>query len=342
MQTLFTGIQPTNDLTIGNYISLKNFLKEQDNSKFIFSVVNLHAITVPKDPKTLREMVKRLFALYVVAGVDIDKSILFVQSDVPEHCELSWLLTCNSYMGELNRMTQFKDKVQRLSGQEGAPREVDENGVGGISIPTGLYMYPVLMAADILLYDTDYVPVGIDQKQHVELARNIAERFNNKFGDTFVVPKPLIAKVEDGAKILALDDPVRKMSKSDPNKLAKISMNYTPKEIKASISKAVTDSEGTIRYAPEEKPGISNLMVIYSKFSGLSVPEIEKKFAGVGYGVFKKELTEIITDDLMSVQTRVGDLVASGDLPQMMEKGKNAAREIASKVLKRAQDAMGI
>ncbi len=331
MKTFFTGIQPTNDLTIGNYLSLKNFLKQQDSFHPIFCVVNLHAITLPQDPKTLREKVERLFALYLAAGVDTEKSTLFVQSDVPEHTELSWLLTCNSYMGELNRMTQFKDKISNLKGGD------------NVSIPAGLYMYPVLMAADILLYDTDVVPVGADQKQHVELARNIAERFNNKYGKTFVVPEPLIAKVEEGAKILSLDDPEhKKMSKSNPNKLSKIGVNYTPAEVKASISKAVTDSEGTIRYAPEEKAGVSNLMVIHSKFSGLTIPEIEKKYSGLGYGVFKKDIIELVSDELTAVQSKVEDILASGELPELMKQGAEAAREKASAVVKRTKNAMGL
>ncbi|MDO4754561.1 MAG: tryptophan--tRNA ligase [Bacillota bacterium] len=330
MKTLFTGIQPTNDLTVGNYLSLKNFLKKQDDLKSLFCVVNLHAITLNHDPQTLREKVDRLFALYMAAGVDIEKSILFVQSDVPEHTELSWLLTCNSYMGELNRMTQFKDKTAKI------------NKGDQVSIPTGIYMYPILMAADILLYDTHYVPVGADQKQHVELARNIAERFNHKYGEIFVVPEPVIAKVDEGSKILALDDPSKKMSKSNENKFSKIGVNYTADEIKASISKAVTDSDGVVRYAPEEKPGVSNLMVIYSKFSGLNISEVEKKFQGVGYGVFKKELTAVIADELGELQKKVNKIIASGEISRLRAGGAAAAREIAVPVLERAKRAMGI
>lgn len=330
MKTLFTGIQPTNDLTIGNYLSLKNFLKRQYDQKSLFCVVNLHAITLAHDPLTLKEKVDRLFALYIAAGVDTERSILFVQSDVPEHTELSWLLTCNSYMGELNRMTQFKDKTSKM------------NQSDQVSIPTGIYMYPVLMAADILLYDTDYVPVGLDQKQHVELARNIAERFNNKYGQTFVVPEPLIAKADEGSKILALDDPTKKMSKSNQNKLSKIGVNYTFDEIKSAISKAVTDSDGVIRYAPEEKPGVSNLMVIYSKFSGLGVSEVESKFQGVGYGVFKKELIAMIAEELAEVQNKVENILSSGRIADLRATGARAAREIAVPVLERAKRAMGI
>ncbi len=331
MKTVFTGIQPTNDLHIGNLLSLRNFLKSQDESKCLFCVVNLHAITLPYDPAMLREKVERLFALYLAAGVNLEKSILFVQSDVPEHTELSWLLTCNSYMGELSRMTQFKDKSSAL-------------GTGdNVSIPVGLFMYPVLMAADILLYDTHRVPVGSDQKQHVELARNIAERVNHKFGEVFVVPEPVIAKVEEGSKIMSLDNPAsKKMSKSNTNKQSKISIFDAPDEVKAAISKAVTDSEGSVRYAPAEKPGVSNLMVIYSKFSGLTIPEIESKYSGVGYGVFKRELTELISDDLAALQSKTNAIIASGELPAMMERGRDAARAIAARVLDRARKAMGI
>lgn len=330
MKTMFTGIQPTNDLTIGNYLSLKNFLENQADRKSLFCVVNLHAITLPHDPAALPQKVENLIALYMAAGVDIRKSVLFVQSDVPEHTELSWLLTCNSYMGELNRMTQFKDKTAKI------------NPGDQVSIPTGIYMYPVLMAADILLYDTDFVPVGADQKQHVELARNIAERFNHKYGETFVVPEPLIASLDAGSKIAALDDPTRKMSKSDPNKLSKIGVNYTAAEIKASISKAVTDSEGTVRYAPAEKPGVSNLMVIYSKFSGCSLPEIESKFRGVGYGAFKKELITLVTDELSGLQHKMAEIIGSGVLSDVRRQGAERAREIAGPVLSRVKRAMGI
>lgn len=330
MKRLFTGIQPTNDLTIGNYLSLKNFLKRQYDQTSLFCVVDLHAITLAHDPKTLREKVDRLMALYIAAGVDTKKSVLFVQSDVPEHTELSWLLTCNSYMGELNRMTQFKDKTAKM------------NQGDQVSIPTGIYMYPVLMAADILLYDTDYVPVGADQKQHVELARNLAERFNNKYGQTFVVPEPVIAKVDEGSKILALDDPSKKMSKSNPNRLSKIGMDYTPEEIKSSISKAVTDSEGVIRYAPEEKPGVSNLMVIYSKFSGLSIPEVELKFQGSGYGNLKKELIGLIGGELAEMQKKIDEILSSGVIADLRASGAKAAREIAVPVLERVKRAMGI
>lgn len=330
MKTLFTGIQPTNDLHVGNYYSLRNFLKVQNECKSLFCVVNLHAITLPYEPASLREKVDRLMALYLAAGVDVSRSILFVQSDVPEHTELSWLLTCNSYMGELNRMTQFKDKTAAM------------NRGDQVSIPTGIYMYPVLMAADILLYDTQVVPVGSDQKQHVELARNIAERFNNKFGETFVVPEPLIAKVEDGAKINALDDPSKKMSKSNPNRLSKIGMDYTAEEIKGAISRAVTDSEGTVRYAPAEKPGVSNLMVLYSKTSGLSIPEIETKYAGVGYGVFKRELTELLQEEISAVQAKAETILKSGELHDLKKMGARAAREIAVPVIERVKRAMGI
>lgn len=330
MKTLFTGIQPTNELTIGNYLSLKNFLKKQYDQKSLFCVVNLHAITLAHDPHTLKEKADRLFALYMAAGVDTEHSILFVQSDVPEHTELSWLLTCNSYMGELNRMTQFKDKTSKM------------NQGDQVSIPTGIYMYPVLMAADILLYDTDFVPVGMDQKQHVELARNLAERFNHKYGQTFVVPEPVIAKADEGSKILALDDPTKKMSKSNPNRLSKIGVDYSPAEVKSAISKAVTDSDGVVRYAPEEKPGVSNLMVIYSKFSGLSIAEVEKKFQGSGYGAFKKELTAIITDELTEIQKKVDEIISSGMIADVRASGAKAAREIAVPVLERAKRAMGI
>lgn len=347
-KTFFTGIQPTNDLTIANYAFLKQFLQKQRDDEGYFCVVDLHALTLPKDPLALKEMIDRLYALYVVCGVDLTKSTLFVQSHVPQHSELAWLLTCNSYMGELNRMTQFKDKVAGLGGnaeeasesEAGVERKARANNV---SIPTGLYMYPVLMAADILLYDVDYVPVGADQKQHVELTRNIAERMNQKFGSLYKVPEPVIAKAEEGAKIMSLDLPgEKKMSKSSTVKNSKIGMNYTAAEIKTAISKAVTDSEGQVRYAPTEKPGVSNLMVIHSTFSGLSIPEIETRFEGQGYGALKKDLTELITTEVLDVQQKIEALVKSGDLRDMMAEGAEKAKRKASEVLLRTQKALGI
>lgn len=325
MKTVFTGIQPTNDLTIANYLALKSFVKQQDHSNCFFSIVNLHAITFPKDPAELLQRTRDLFALYIVAGVDPEKSCLFVQSDVPAHSELSWLITCSSYMGELSRMTQFKDKSSKMK-----------------SIPTGVFMYPVLMAADILLYDTDIVPVGADQKQHVEIARDLAERMNNKYGDIFVIPKPEIAKQHEGAKIMALDDPSIKMSKSNPNINSKIGMNYTEKQIKTAISRAVTDSEAVVRYDEKNKPGVSNLMVIHSCFSGLSILEIEKKFEGQGYGAFKKDLTSVVTEEVLKVQGQVADITGSGKIDQLMELGKKKAQERALPVLNRVKKALGL
>lgn len=326
MKRMFTGIQPTSDLTIANYISLKNFVANQTGDS-IYCVVDLHALTLPKDPEELRRKSEALFALFMEAGVDIQKSILFMQSHVPAHSELSWLLTCNSTMGELNRMTQFKEKSASLK-----------------SVPTGIFMYPVLMAADILLYDIDEVPVGADQKQHVELTRDIAIRMNSQFGeDLFVVPKPVIARVEDGAKIMSLDQPAeKKMSKSNPNLNSKIGMNYTPDQVKKAIAKATTDSEGTIRYDVANKAGVSNLMVIYSRLTDLTLDEIERKFSGCGYGVFKSELTDVVVDFLTRSQNRVEEILASGRLQEYAALGAEKANERAQTVLQRVKHRLGL
>lgn len=325
MKTIFSAIQPTNNLTIGNYIALKSFMKRQEN-KCYFSVADLHALTIPRDPKELADKVRRLYALFLVAGVDRKKSTLFVQSHVSAHSELSWIITCSSYMGELNRMTQFKDKSHKMK-----------------SIPTGIFVYPNLMAADILLYDTDIVPVGADQKQHVEITRDLAERINAKYGKVFTIPKPEIAKLDEGSKIMSLDDPEnKKMSKSNPNLNSKIGMDYSAKQIKTAISKAVTDSEGVIRFDTKAKAGISNLMIIHSQFSHKSIAEIEKHYSGVGYGEFKKDIINLITEEIQETQKQIEDLIKSSDLDKYMKEGKEEAEHKANAVLSRVQQAMGL
>ena len=256
MKRVFSGVQPTGNIHLGNYLgALKQFVELQEDHECIYCIVDMHAITVPQDPKTLKEHILDVAALYLAVGVDPEKSIVFVQSDVPGHAELSWVLTCNSYTGELSRMTQFKDKSKNKE-----------------SAPTGLFTYPVLMAADILLYDTDVVPVGNDQKQHIELCRDLAVRVNGKYPDTFVIPDGRFLK--EGARIMALDDPSKKMSKSAENVHSRISLLDEPSKIKKSIMKATTDSEGVIRFDVENKPGISNLLNIYSVLSGTPIPEL--------------------------------------------------------------------
>ena len=270
MKRVFSGVQPTGNIHLGNYLgALKQFVELQEDHECIYCIVDMHAITVPQDPEVLKEHILDVAALYLAVGVDPEKSIVFVQSDVPGHAELSWILTCNSYTGELSRMTQFKDKSKNKE-----------------SAPAGLFTYPILMAADILLYDTDVVPVGNDQKQHIELCRDLAVRVNGKYPDTFVIPDGRFLK--EGARIMALDDPSKKMSKSAENIHSRISLLDDPAKIKKSIMKATTDSEGVIRFDTENKPGISNLLNIYSVLSGTSIADLEKKYEGKGYGDFKK------------------------------------------------------
>ena len=275
MKRVFSGVQPTGNIHLGNYLgALKQFVELQEDHECIYCIVDMHAITVPQDPAVLKEHILDVAALYLAVGVDPEKSIVFVQSDVPGHAELSWILTCNSYTGELSRMTQFKDKSKNKE-----------------SAPAGLFTYPILMAADILLYDTDVVPVGNDQKQHIELCRDLAIRVNGKYPDTFVIPDGRFLK--EGARIMALDDPSKKMSKSAENIHSRISLLDDPSKIKKSIMKATTDSEGVIRFDTENKPGISNLLNIYSVLSGISIAKLEKRYEGKGYGDFKKDLVEV-------------------------------------------------
>lgn len=324
MGRVFSGVQPTGNIHIGNYLgALKQFVELQDENECIYCIVDLHAITVPQEPEVLKEHILDVAALYLAVGVDPKKSIVFVQSEVPGHSELSWLLTCSSYTGELSRMTQFKDK-----------------GKGKESVHTGLFMYPVLMAADILLYDTDIVPVGIDQRQHIELTRDLCTRVNNKYGDTFVMPEGRYIK--EGAKIMSLDDPTKKMSKSAENELSRISLLDDDKKIKKAIMKATTDSEGIIKFDMENKPGISNLMNIYTAFSDLTIEEIEEKYKNSGYGDFKKDLVEIVINGLAPIKKRYQEIRNSKELIEILNDGSNRANEIAEKVVKRVKENMGI
>jgi len=323
MKRVFSGVQPTSEIHLGNYIgAIRRFVDLQNDMDCFFCIVDLHSVTLPQDPKELLENTLKLAALYMAVGLDPRKVTLFAQSHVPAHTELAWLLQCNSYVGELNRMTQFKDKSQ-----------------GKETVTVGLYTYPVLMAADILLYDTHYVPVGEDQKQHLELARDIAIRFNNKFGETFVVPEPLISKF--GARIMSLDDPNSKMSKSNENKHSKINLLDSPSKIKKSIMKAVTDSESEIRYDLENKPGVSNLMTIYNILSGIPLDEIEKKYQGIGYGGFKKDLVEIVVTSLEPIQRKYEDIIQSGEVEKILKEGAERAINASEKVLREVKEKMG-
>lgn len=320
---VFSGVQPTGNIHLGNYIgALRQFVELQDDMDCVYCIVDMHSITVPQDPEQLRKTTLDVAALYLAVGLDPKKATIFVQSTVPQHAELSWVLTCNSYTGELSRMTQFKDKSK-----------------GSESAPTGLFTYPLLMAADILLYDANFVPVGNDQKQHIELTRDLAIRFNNKFGETFVVPD--YKGMEVGARIMALDDPTKKMSKSAENIHSRISLLDKPEKVKKSIMKSTTDSEGVIRYDVAEKPGISNLLTIYSVFSGKKIDEIVQQYEGSGYGQFKKDLVEIVNEHLVPIQNRYNEIRESEELIKILKEGGEKAGAIAENTMKRVREKIG-
>jgi tryptophanyl-tRNA synthetase len=324
MKRIFSGVQPTGNIHIGNYLgALKQFVELQDDNDCIYCIVDLHSITVPQDPSKLKENILNVAALYLAVGLDPKKSTIFVQSDVAAHSELAWILMCNSYTGELSRMTQYKQKSK--------DRE---------SAPAGLFTYPILMAADILLYDTDIVPVGNDQKQHIELTRDIAIRVNNAYGETFVVPDGRFLK--EGARIMSLDDPTSKMSKSAQNEHSRISLLDEPSKIKKSIMRATTDSEGSIRYDIENKPGISNLLSIYSVFTGISIEKLEEQYQGQGYGVFKKDLVEIVCDSLAPIKERYNEIRPSSELIDILKDGAERADLIAQKTMKRVKERFGL
>lgn len=288
---IFSGIQPTGTFTLGNYLgAVRNWKPLQDEYNCIYCVVDMHAITVRQDPAKLRQNTLNSYALLMACGIDTEKSVLFIQSHVKTHAELNWILCCNTQFGELSRMTQFKDKSQRH------PDDIN----------AGLFTYPSLMAADILAYNADLVPVGVDQKQHLELARNIAQRFNQRYGEFFTVPEPYIAEV--GAKIMSLQDPTKKMSKSDENPNAVILILDDKDTIIRKFKRAVTDSEAEVVYR-EGKDGINNLMTIYSTVTGKNLAEIESEFAGKGYGDFKLAVGEVVADHLEPVRTEFARLI---------------------------------
>jgi tryptophanyl-tRNA synthetase len=324
MKKVFSGVQPTGNIHIGNYLgALKQFVELQEEMDCVYCIVDLHSITAPQDPKELRKNSLDVAALYMAIGLDPKKSIVFLQSSVPAHAELAWILMCNTYTGELSRMTQFKDKSREKE-----------------SAPAGLFTYPVLMAADILLYDTDVVPVGNDQKQHLELTRDIAIRINNKYDKTFVVPEYRGMKI--GARVMALDDPNAKMSKSAENSHSRISLLDTPEKIKKSIMKSTTDSEGTIRFDIDSKPGVSNLISIYSAFSNITVKEIEQKYEGLGYGVFKNDLVDIINSAITPIQNRFNEIRHSAELITVLKDGQERASARAEITLSRVKDRFGL
>ena len=324
MKTIFSGIKPSGTITIGNYIgALKQFVELQHDYNCYFCIVDQHAITVPQDPETLRKNIRSLAALYLACGIDPDKATLFIQSEVPAHAQAGWMLQCLSYIGELERMTQFKEK-----------------SAGKEAVSAGLLTYPPLMAGDILLYNADYVPVGEDQKQHLELTRDLAERFNKKYAEIFTIPDIKLPKV--GARIMSLQDPTKKMSKSDANQKAFISMLDEPKTIEKKIKSAVTDSDGVVKYDKENKPGISNLLSIYSIFNNEPIEEIEKRYEGKGYGAFKKDLAEIVIRELTPIQERYYELIDSQELDNILDQGRDKANAVASQMIRKMENAMGL
>ena len=290
-KVIFSGIQPSGQLTLGNYLgAIKNWVKLQDEFDCYFCVVDLHAITVKQEPKDLRQRTLEVLAIYIASGIVPEKNTLFIQSHVPAHSEAAWLLTCNTYMGELGRMTQYKDKSQKY----------------GDSIGAGLFTYPVLMAADILLYNTDLVPVGQDQKQHLELARDVANRFNNAYSPTFKVPDPYIPKI--GAKIMSLQEPTKKMSKSDDNPNSYILIMDPPEVISKKVSRAVTDSLGVINYT-DEQPGVKNLLDILIAINGSTSEELVAYYKDKGYADSKKDVADAIVSELEPVQNKVNEIL---------------------------------
>ena len=313
MKRLLSGIQPTGELTIGNYIgAIKQFIEMQKEYESFVFVADLHSLTVNPNPDELREKIRKIVGLYLACGLTPEHTTLFLQSENIYHPMLSWALECNCYMGELSRMTQFKDK-SNLKNNE--------------SITCGLFTYPALMAADILIYNADVVPVGVDQKQHVELARNIAERFNNRYGNTFKVPEPVIPKT--GAKIMNLQEPTKKMSKTDENPKGNIYLLDDLETVRKKIMSSVTDSEAIVRFDAENKPGIANLMTIYSVIAKKNMKEIEEEFKGANYGSFKTKVADCVIDLLTEIQDKYYKLINSDEIDRVLDEGLAKAKTIA-------------
>lgn len=328
MDVIFSGIQPSGSLTLGNYLgALKNFIPFQDKAECYYCIVNQHAITVPQDPKLLHERTRNLAALYIASGLDPKKATIFVQSEVPEHAQLGWMMICSAYVGEMERMTQYKSKAQK---------QEKKNGF----IPLGLLTYPPLMAADILLYQANLVPVGDDQRQHMEITRDLAERFNRKYGEVFTLPEMFSPK--GGARVMSLQDPTSKMSKSDDNEWATIHMLDEPDKIVKKIKKAVTDSLGHVHYDKEAQPGVSNLMSIHSAISRKSFEEIEKMYEGQGYGVFKKDVADLVVGEMTPILERYHELMGTPELDRILDEGAAKAHEKAHATYEKAIRAMGL
>lgn len=324
---VFSGVQPTSQLHLGNYIgALKQWVPIQHDHRCLFCIVDLHAITVQQDPKELRKNILDIGAAYLASGIDPKRSIIFVQSEVPEHAELGWILGTITKMGELERMTQFKDKSAK-GGTERAG--------------AGLFTYPALMAADILLYDTSAVPVGEDQMQHLELARVLARRFNERFGETFQIPQALIQK--HGARIMSLQDPSKKMSKSDPSDASKILLSDSADIIRKKIMRSVTDTDGGIVYDAEKKPAVANLMSIYHQVTGTSMKQIESEFSGKGYGDFKKALAEAVVSHLEPITKRMQEFQKDPhELMRILDAGRQKAQVLAAEKMRTVRNRVGL
>lgn len=324
MERMLSGIKPTGRLTLGNYIgAISQFVQFQDEYELYIFIANQHAITIPIEAKELRKNTKDLIALYLASGLDPNKVTIFLQSDVAAHAKLGWVMTCMSYMGELQRMTQYKDKVAK-----------QETG-----ITAGLFTYPCLMAADILLYDPKYVPVGIDQKQHVELARNLAERFNNRYSDTFTIPEPKMTTV--GQKIYSLQDPTKKMSKSETNPKGTIDLLDDPNLARKKILSTVTDSLGIIQYNPENQPGLANLLTIQSVLSKEPIDSIVSRYQGKGYGELKQEIGQTVFDFLSDLQARYKDVLDKKIVDEVLAQGAQKASRIADKKIQKVYRKIG-
>jgi len=323
---IFSGIKPSGGLTIGNYLgAIKNWLKLQEEYDCLYCIVDLHALTVRQDPIELRQRTMSLAALYIASGLDPDKNTLFIQSSVSAHAELAWILNCYAYVGELGRMTQYKEKAQKHSD----------------NINSGLFTYPVLMAADILLYDTDLVPVGEDQKQHLELSRDIALRFNNIYGDVFTVPEVYIPKA--AAKVMDLQNPLKKMSKSDDDVNSYVLLLDSPDLIMKKFKRAVTDSESCIVFDKEKKPGIANLMEIYSAITGKAFEEIEHEFESKGYGAFKTAVGESVVGILKPLQAKYKEIMSDKDsLEKIIFEGSQKAKSMSAITLKNVYERLGL
>ncbi len=323
-KVLYSGVKPSGDLTLGNYLgAIKSWVNLQNEYDCYFAIADLHSITVRQEPKDLRQRTMEIMAYYIASGINVDESTIYIQSQVKNHSECAWLLNCYSYMGELSRMTQFKEK----------------SGNKTDSVVCGLFTYPVLMAADILLYQTEVVPVGEDQKQHIELTRDLATRFNNAYSETFKIPEPIINKT--GARIMDLQDPTKKMSKSSDNDNGYILLKDSEKDIRRKIARAVTDSVGIVQYN-DEQVGIKNLMTIYSLITGMSFKEIEQKYDGENYAKFKEDLADIIVNELNPIREKANEILNDKDyLKELAKKGADKATYVSNKTINKMKRKIG-